>query len=216
MNTILSGALASEQLLFPNVVDLPKKRKPPTRGASAQAPKPQMPDNIFLTLLPEGDAGERIDQFAQRSRAAHGLWGTPLGINRYHVSLLSLGGYFQLPPQLVTKANTVFAPIAAVTPRFEVSFDRALTFKTRQRNQPFVLCGDGENDALMNFQRRLCIASGSASDSFNPHVTLLYDSKPIDEHPIEPVSWTVSELVLVRSFYGQSRHEHLARWPLHP
>jgi len=213
MNTSDSPTF-SEQLLLPCVTNAPKKRKPPVRPTPAQAPNLQKPDNIFLTLLPEGDAGERIDQLAQRARAMHGLWGVPLGPSRYHVSLLSLGGYFQLPPQLVAKASHLFAPIAAATPRFEVSFDHALTFKTRQLNQPFVLCGSGENDALADFHRRLWAAEGSVPGSFHPHVTLLYDSKHIDEHGIEPVSWQVSELVLVRSFYGQGRHEHLARWPL--
>jgi len=48
--------------------------------------------------------------------------------------------------------------------------------------------------------------------NFTPHVTLLYDPRSVEEHPIEPISWTVSEFVLIHSMQG---HAHLARWPLH-
>jgi 2'-5' RNA ligase len=44
-----------------------------------------------------------------------------------------------------------------------------------------------------------------------PHVTLLYDDDNIASHPIEPVGWTVREVVLVRSLYGSGRYEYLAR-----
>jgi len=46
---------------------------------------------------------------------------------------------------------------------------------------------------------------------FNPHVTLLYDARKVEEQPIVPICWTVSEFVLIRSERG---HTRLARWPL--
>jgi 2'-5' RNA ligase len=46
------------------------------------------------------------------------------------------------------------------------------------------------------------------------HVTLLYDKRVVDEQPIEPISWTVREFVLVRSLHGQTRHTDVARWQL--
>lgn len=48
--------------------------------------------------------------------------------------------------------------------------------------------------------------------SFEPHVTLLYDARNVDEYPLaEPVSWTVREIVLIQSRLG---HTHLAKWRL--
>ena len=44
-----------------------------------------------------------------------------------------------------------------------------------------------------------------------PHVTLLYDARSVDEHPIQPIFWTVTEFVLIRSMKG---HDYLGRWPL--
>ena len=50
-----------------------------------------------------------------------------------------------------------------------------------------------------------------ANTNFTPHVTLLYDGRSVDEHPIQPIFWTVTEFVLIRSMKG---HDYLARWPL--
>ena len=47
-----------------------------------------------------------------------------------------------------------------------------------------------------------------------PHITLLYDGRGIGEHVVEPVRWTVKELVLVHSLLGQSRYIPLGRWSL--
>src|SRR5439155_1207844 len=49
---------------------------------------------------------------------------------------------------------------------------------------------------------------------FTPHMTLLYDRQRIEEAPIEPINWMVSEMVLVESLVGQTIHRHLARVPL--
>jgi 2'-5' RNA ligase len=51
-----------------------------------------------------------------------------------------------------------------------------------------------------------------ANSNFTPHVTLLYDARGVEEYPIAPLAWTVTEFVLIRSLGG---HECLARWPLH-
>ena len=50
-----------------------------------------------------------------------------------------------------------------------------------------------------------------ANTHFTPHVTLLYGARGVEEHPIEPICWTVSEFVLIRSRKG---HDYLARWSL--
>jgi 2'-5' RNA ligase len=50
-----------------------------------------------------------------------------------------------------------------------------------------------------------------ANTNFTPHVTLLYDARDVEEHPIEPIGWTVNELVLI---YSDRGHFHLRRWPL--
>jgi 2'-5' RNA ligase len=46
---------------------------------------------------------------------------------------------------------------------------------------------------------------------FTPHITLFYAERNIEEHPIEPIGWTVNQFVLIHSKQG---HTCLAQWPL--
>ncbi|MGE5152361.1 MAG: 2'-5' RNA ligase family protein, partial [Rhodospirillaceae bacterium] len=50
--------------------------------------------------------------------------------------------------------------------------------------------------------------------SFTPHVTLLRDGQRVPEQRIEPIEWTVREIVLVHSLLGRAAHRHVARWSL--
>ena len=50
-----------------------------------------------------------------------------------------------------------------------------------------------------------------AKNDFVPHLTLSHAERKVEEYPIEPICWTVNELVLIHSMHG---HVHLARWPL--
>ena len=70
------------------------------------------------------------------------------------------------------------------------------------------------NKAFSEFSNQLGSRLGLSRRKVDPHLTLLYDAKSISQHPEGPVSWMVDELVLVRSYVGLGRHEHLARWPL--
>jgi 2'-5' RNA ligase len=80
-----------------------------------------------------------------------------------------------------------------------------------------VLFGDEGLRELRRFRRMLGAAMTRkglrrrAAGDFTPHVTLLYDRREVEELPIEPISWTVRDFVLVHSRQG---HLHLARWPL--
>jgi 2'-5' RNA ligase len=51
--------------------------------------------------------------------------------------------------------------------------------------------------------------------SFHPHVAL-QSGPAIDaiEESITPIQWRAEEFVLIRSFFGQSSHEIVGRWPL--
>jgi 2'-5' RNA ligase len=102
-------------------------------------------------------------------------------------------------------------------PAFEVLFDRSVSFRGRPGNRPFVLVGDEGLERLRSFRRTLGVAMAGkgfrylANKDFTPHVTLLHAERSVEEHPIEPICWTVNEFVLIRSMHG---HVQLARWPL--
>jgi 2'-5' RNA ligase len=76
---------------------------------------------------------------------------------------------------------------------------------------------------LEAFQRVLGVALNKAmlegdttKSRYTPHMTLLYDDSLVTERPVETVTWTVGEFVLVHSLLGQTVHVPLARWPLVP
>jgi len=101
---------------------------------------------------------------------------------------------------------------------FKVSFDRTASFRGRPGSRPFVLVGDDGLDELKAFRQVLGAEltrqglDRRARTNFEPHVTLLYDDRSVEEHPVaEPISWVISEFVLIHSLNG---HRRLASWPL--
>jgi RNA 2',3'-cyclic 3'-phosphodiesterase len=146
----------------------------------------------------------------------HGLTGKPIRLDLLHVTLLSLGSYDDAVPQaLVDAASTVASNLAM--PRFDVLFDRALSFPG---SSAFVLRGY-DADALSGAFRKalgqaLTQAGLRARPSNTAHMTLAYDDRQVPEHRIEPVRWMAEEFALIDSLVGQTVHRHLDHWPLHP
>jgi RNA 2',3'-cyclic 3'-phosphodiesterase len=180
-------------------------------------PKPTA--RLFFAIFPDAAAAARIAGLAQRLRREHGLKDNPLGTERLHITLHHLGDYAGLPQGVVAEAISAAATIAM--PQFEVTFDRALSFHGRPGNRPFVLRGCDGLVTLGTFHRVLGaalykagLAGGRAKSQYTPHVTLLYDDSLILERPVETVTWTVREFVLVHSLLGRTVHVPLARWPL--
>lgn len=167
---------------------------------------------LFFAVVPDAVAAARISRLAHVLKHAHQFYGKVIEPERLHVSLFFLG---ELSEQIVQVAREAAAEVRV--PPFEVLFDRSASFRGRPGNRPLVLIGDDGLDRLKSFRRTLGIALARkglrylARKDFTPHVTLLYADRNVEEHPIEPIGWTVSEFVLVHSMHG---HVHLARWPL--
>jgi 2'-5' RNA ligase len=175
-------------------------------------------DGLFLAVVPPASMADRISNLIPELRARHGLRGEPLSPRRLHVTLHYLGSYNGLPRKLM---ETVCAAAPAVSmPPFEISFDRALSFTSRKKARPFVLRAGGDVIPLLGLHRAVGEAITRAglgrwvTRHFTPHMTLLYDRRLVDEHPIESLGWTVTDFVFVHSLVGQGVHNHLARWPL--
>lgn len=167
---------------------------------------------LFLAAVPDADTARRIYRLAVALKRAHGFDGKIIEPERLHVSIFFLG---ELPEPAVRIACEAAAEIR--TSPFDVLFDRSVTFRGKPRNQPFVLTGDDGLDRLKSFRRTLGLAMASkglrflAKKDFTPHITLMYAEHDVEEHPIEPIGWTVNEFVLIHSMHG---HVHLGRWPL--
>jgi 2'-5' RNA ligase len=168
-------------------------------------------DRFFLAVLPDPEAADRIANLARHLRISHGLTGRPLEAGHFHVTIRHLGDYAETPAKLIERATERASQV--VMPSFRVGFDRAESF----RNGALVLRGDESLIGLEVLQQRLSDAFDGRPQrarQFTPHVTLLRDQHQIAEQEIEPIEWTVREIVLVHSLLGRTTHRHVARLPL--
>ena len=53
---------------------------------------------------------------------------------------------------------------------------------------------------------------GKPAGHFAPHVTLLYDDAVVKEEYVEPVSWRVNEIVLLKAIMNRKTFQELGRW----
>jgi RNA 2',3'-cyclic 3'-phosphodiesterase len=176
------------------------------RNASADA-------RLFLAAVPDAATATRIHGLTKTLKRAHRFSGTLIVPERLHVSLFFLAG---LPEQSLRAACKALAEMRV--PPFQVSFDRTASFRGRVGSRPFVLVGGDGVVQLKSFRQGLGVGLAReglrrlAKTNFEPHVTLLYDARGVDEYPLaEPICWTVNEIVLIQS---RSGHTHLAKWRL--
>ncbi|HWD57516.1 MAG TPA: 2'-5' RNA ligase family protein [Stellaceae bacterium] len=175
-------------------------------------------DAVFFAVQPPPATAPCISRLSWHLRNKHRLTGKPLRPGCFHVSLLFAGYHGQMPP--ATLDAFIRAAGTVAMPRFRIGFDWAASLRHTGK-RPLVLRGDDGVSGLLWLRDRLVAATmdvvggiPAARSNFTPHLTLLYDEAEIREEPVEEIGWPVSEFVLVRSVFGQSRHIVLRRWPL--
>jgi 2'-5' RNA ligase len=175
-------------------------------------------DTLFLAIKPDEEAVRRIYQLAEKIKHARGFEGDLIDRKRLHTTLFFLGPCEGFSEEMIARIHRAAVDLKAAP--FEVTFDRTMSFLNRRDNYAFVLVGDAGVDRLRAFHRLLGVELTRnglrrwVRTILTPHVTLLYDQRIVDEQPIEPISWMVREVLLVRSLYGQQKHINLARWQL--
>jgi RNA 2',3'-cyclic 3'-phosphodiesterase len=172
---------------------------------------------VFFALRPDEATAQQIHAMAMRLRDANGLRGKLHPVETLHVTLCYLGAFVGVPPELLQGADMVGRAQRAMP--FELALDRVLTLPGNRKQLPVVLCRGDDCAPLTSLRARLGAALSGIGRRYEPrifraHVTLLYDSIEIPEQLVGPISWTVRELLLVRSLIGQGRHEVLGRYPL--
>ena len=188
------------------------------RAAKPKAAVAQAKQRLFFAVRPSAAAASRVFSLARQLQAAHGLSGKPIPVERLHITLHWLRDHVALPPELVERA-VVAGGIVDAAP-FEVAFDCVESLGDASRGGPLVLTGSTGLVALRRIQRALSGAmieaglGAYAQADFMPHVTLLYDDKHVARQAVDPIRWTVSELVLVHSVVGEGRHVTLGQWSL--
>jgi RNA 2',3'-cyclic 3'-phosphodiesterase len=172
----------------------------------------QRTDRLFFAVVPDPETAARIGSVARHLRISHGLNGKPLEAGHFHVALCPIAEDFGPPPaELIEKLSERASRV--VMPSFRVSFDYAMSFK----NGALVLRGDENLIGLEVLQQRLSDALDGRPQParrFTPHVTLLRDGYHVPEQVIEPIEWTVREMVLVQSPFGRTTPRHVVRIPL--
>lgn len=172
-------------------------------------------DTLFFALRPPEALASEIGRLANRSKQLFGLKGPAIPAPRLHITLSYLGLH---AGDLVALAEKAAEGLSARP--VEVTFDRMVSFKGKPGNQPLVLVGGEQLIGLRFLQRQLALElkrvglASAAKAPFTPHITLLYDRVTVPETPIDPITWTVRELVLVQSVVGLGRHIDLRTWPL--
>jgi RNA 2',3'-cyclic 3'-phosphodiesterase len=173
-------------------------------------------DRLLLMLMPPPDVAERADALTARLRAQLGLKPRRMR-ERLHVTLCPLGDYDGLPEPVVHAAAQAASGLS-VAP-FEVSFDRLVSFRGGQTFPLVLLAGTG-NDAIVALRQQFAesLRAGGvlfpAGNTITPHMTLLRSPRSLPETPVEPLNWTVNDVVLVHSLLGQSQYVELGRWAL--
>lgn len=176
--------------------------------------------NYFFALLPDGPARAAIAGVGERFRKSHRVGGSPVGADSLHLTLCPMGRPERLRQPLESALLAAAGEVHAQG--FMAALDSAMRFSARDGQFPFVLCADGATtEAALNLRKAVAAAQlrvglqVSGVSSFLPHVTMLH-GHAVDaiEESITAIRWRVSEFVLIRSFFGQSRFEVVGRWPL--
>lgn len=180
-------------------------------------PGARIGENLFFAVLPDPDAKAQIAALVAALERERRLAGRPVAPACLHVSLQSLGAHAQARPDIIAAGRRAGAAIAQSP--FGVTFDRVLGFNARG-GFAIVLAAANELRGLKELHQALGVQMEHAGLGHyrrpmpTPHVTLFYARQDVAKIDIRPVAWTVGELVLVQSLYGQGRHVHLGRWKL--
>lgn len=149
-----------------------------------------------------------------------GIWrdsflfgGRAVDDERLHLTLFMLGDFDRVPAALIARVEEGLA--AAPLPACRIVLDRLTGGAGSALLAPSELLR-----GLKRLQGELAAALAENDVSpapwwrFSPHVTLLYDHAYSGHCPIDPISWTADELVLIESLVGHSKHVVRAAWPL--
>lgn len=180
--------------------------------------KPLGPVKLFFSVFPDSQTAARIGRLARHLRREYGLWGRPLLTPRLHCTLCDVDDRNATWQSIVVKAQEAAAN--AAFPPFRVLLNGVMSFASKKDRCPLVLVGDDGVVGLTRLYFSLYAAMRGVGlrlrepSDFNPHVTMLYDSRCIGEQYVEPICWTVNEIVLVLSLTGRTKNHSLGRWQL--
>ena len=178
--------------------------------------------DYFFALRPDDQARAAIAEAAARLRKAQRVSGVSVPVESLHLLLCPMGRPELLRQPLEQALLTAGAAVRASG--FVATLDTASRSMGKDGEFPFVLSADPTTTqaalalrkTIAEAQRSVGLHVGGVS-SFHPYVALQF-GPAIDavEKSITPVQWHAHEFVLLRSYFGQYRHEVIGCWPLAP
>jgi RNA 2',3'-cyclic 3'-phosphodiesterase len=173
---------------------------------------------LFFALMPDDPVRQHISAAATWLEEQHpqlrARWVKP---ERFHATLKFLGDYPELPVDELEKAKSAADKLSAAP--FDWTLDYAASF--RGREPPCVLRSTVVPQLLMVLWQNLGKALSHAGlhvpieRQFTPHVTLAYGKRELMAATLgEPISWHVSDFVLIHNVVGKGNYQVLGSWPL--
>ncbi len=172
---------------------------------------------VYFALQPPPEAAAQALTRFEAVRTKHRLSAKPTPAARLHVSLNPIGEFKRPPTPVFDKA--LEAVVAFEARPFTVAFNRLGTWSSGDP-PPLVLWGDegviGVNALYSTIQRALRRQDMAPRREVEivPHMTLAYDRAEVPETIVEPVTWTVTEFVLIHAVHGEGRFDVVGRLPL--
>lgn len=186
----------------------------PTLQTWAPDPRSAHSDhNLFFAARPPRPVADRIRQVWQLAGTDSRLRESTL-----HLSILPVERAATPDPWLVDDLCSRMDRFRF--PAFTLVFDRLQTWQTGidKHDRAIVLTTENGHDslrAMADALRAKALPGRHPKTALRPHVTLAYGPGFAEERLLAvPVRWTITEVVLVDSLVGQTRHVPLGRWPL--
>jgi 2'-5' RNA ligase len=116
---------------------------------------PQMDDDIwdrksdvFFVVQPEPDKAARTAEVAAKLKRRFGLQSKLRPTHIFHISLLNIGVYDDLPPGVIQLIRSSVSAIETMAP-FEVAFDRVMSFRGKSSSPLVMRCCRGTLSARL-------------------------------------------------------------------
>lgn len=172
--------------------------------------------NLFLAIVPERDVALQAVEIGRDVAHRNGISKAPRSPDLMHISLNGVGRYADFAEDVVFAVSAAMATVRAMP--FEVSFDRVMHYAGANA---VVLTNRVRSEEMMDLHVQLAKEMWAVGLNFTynarfmPHMTLLYDERPVQEQALaEPLRWVAREFVLIRNVIGRGEYEYVDRWPL--
>lgn len=172
--------------------------------------------NYFFALLPNPAAAASADDRAHALRNWLGLSGLPRGPGKYHVTLWGWSADGEPDAQSVCLMSRAAERIRQAS--FKLAFTEVASFAQGADKPALVMTGSdsaiGAERLHRTLDREIRAGGFRGKRSFcHPHLTLLYDRFRTTAFRVRPLSWCVTDFVLIRSI-PREPYQILGRWPL--